>query len=849
MANLPLLLFPSPTSADRARRLGGGGKIHCPSLKEQGQRLSPVFEALQKAFDKRCVEIQQNAAGADPEQVLVIEIAGNIDKFRNAVNRIDGFEWLSEVEVDDIDADGNFYDEKKPAKLISGQLYLIMSNQQALRQLLSLWKKYKRGQTKFDRGLAKFKDMFKYLKDIRRWDVKDRLEETGIKKAWQEDMGHGFGDDFRRCEIELWFRKNKQKQQEAQKQVAKEVDNLGGRLLSSCVIKEISYHAMLVEIPAEKAQQLITNKNVGLVKCDQVMFFRPVGQMTTEKWPKDDDLSDDVAREKMMPSGDPTVAILDGLPMENHALLEERLIVDDPNNCAAAYQVSARKHGTAMSSLVVHGDLGQKAPALSRPVYVRPVMKPHKENEHIPDDMLVVDYIHRAVRRMFEGEDMITATAPTVKIINFSIGDKFRSFIRMLSPLARLLDWLSVEHNVLFIISTGNHTDEICTEIDRDTFSEYPKNWQEATIINVLYKDARNRRILSPAESINGITVGSLNNDYSSAIKLSSYVIDPIGCSMPSPVSAFGLGYRRSIKPDLVFSGGKVPLVERMDKKTATYKASNFSVKPGTQAATPSGNISQLDKTAFSRGTSNAAALVSRNAAICHDKLLEVMADIPNNEIERHLTPLLKTMLIHGCAWGETGDKLKEIIKSSRITDWRILKNMIAQWIGYGTPDFERVLSCTERRATLIGYGTLKPEEAHEFKLPLPPSISGKRGYRSLTVTLAYLSPTVPRSQKYRATDIWFELKNRNLLLSQPQAGADRHAVQRGTVQHQVFEGKGATSISAEDAILIKVNCRNDAAEGSTPVSYGLMTTLEVAEELDVAVYDEIRLRVEPIRV
>ena len=837
MANLPLLMFPRPTSADRARRYGSGGKIHCPSSEEQGQRLSPVLEAL-----------QINAEGSDPEQVLVLEIIESVDKFYKAVKRIDGFELLSELEIGDIEADENFYDEKKPDKPLRGQLYLIMYNQKALQRLLSMWKRYRSGQTKFDHGLAKFKDMFKYLKTIRRWDVEDRLEETGIKQAWQTDIEHGFGDDLRRCEIELWFRKNEQKQREAQEQVVRELDNLGGKVLTSCVIKEISYHAILVEMPAEKAQQLITNKNVGLVKCKQIMFFRPVGQIATEKWQKDDDISEGVAREEMMPSGDPTVAILDGMPMENHALLEERLIVDDPDNYAANYPINDRKHGTAMSSLVVHGDLGQEAPALSRPVYVRPVMKPHKENEHIPDNILIVDHIHRAVRRMFEGEGTTTATAPTIKIINFSIGDKYRPFIHMLSPLARLLDWLSVKHNVLFIISTGNYTDEICTGINRDTFSESPKNWQEAAVINTTYKNVRNRKILSPAECINGVTVGSLHRDYSSAVKLSSYVIDPIGKLSPSPFSAFGLGYRRSVKPDLIFDGGKATLVE--DKKPATYKVSNFSSRPGTQTAAPSKSIGELDKTSFSCGTSNAAALVSRNAAICYDKLLEVMADIPKNEIECHITPLLKAMLIHGCAWGETGNKLKEIIKSGQGVAGQQVKNMVTQWIGYGVPDFERVLSCTERRATLIGYGTLKPEEAHEFKLPLPPSISGKRGYRKLTVTLAYLSSTIPSSQKYRATDIWFELRNRKLLLSQSSPeDADHRAAQRGTVQHQVFEDRGATSIGNEDAITIKVNCRNDASESSTSVSYGLMTTLEVAEKLDVAVYEEIRLRVEPIRV
>ena len=33
-----------------------------------------------------------------------------------------------------------------------------------------------------------------------------------------------------------------------------------------------------------------------------------------------------------------------------------------------------------------------------------------------------------------------------------------------MSPLARLIDWLSVEYNVLFIVSAGNHASNILVD-------------------------------------------------------------------------------------------------------------------------------------------------------------------------------------------------------------------------------------------------------------------------------------------------------------------------------------------------------------------------------------------------
>ena len=147
----------------------------------------------------------------------------------------------------------------------------------------------------------------------------------------------------------------------------------------------------------------------------------------------------------------PIVALLDGLPLQNHALLAGRLLIDDPDGWEPAYAASARKHGTAMASLIVHGDLGHgEAPTRSR-IYVRPVLRPDANgDERTPDDVLLVDLIHRAVRRLFDGEGAQAAVAPTVRVINLSIGDEHRLFSRQISPWARLLDWLSWKYGVLF---------------------------------------------------------------------------------------------------------------------------------------------------------------------------------------------------------------------------------------------------------------------------------------------------------------------------------------------------------------------------------------------------------------
>ena len=138
----------------------------------------------------------------------------------------------------------------------------------------------------------------------------------------------------------------------------------------------------------------------------------------------------------------------------------------------------------------------------------------------------------------------------------------------------------------------------------------------------------------------------------------------------------------------------------------------------------------------------------------------------------------------------------------------------------------------------MLGFGQLGDEEAHLFTLPLPPSL----GARRLTVTLAWMSPVAATTQRYRAASLWFEVEGGSLAPNRQDA--DSKAVRRGTVQHEVFDGDRAIVIADDASLTVKVNCRRDAAKIQEPVAYGLVVSLEVAEGIDIAIYDEIRTRI-----
>ena len=867
MAERPLLLFPTPESASRSS-LGGGGRTKKQDPQQQWERLSPVFQQLHTAIEARRLEIEQSIAGVEPEQVLVIETVGSVDEFVKAVRRIKGLDWLGEIEIDDFEPDEAFLDSEQSSNSVAGRLYLIMTNQQALQQMISLWDNYRSNPDKrLPHGFGKFKDVFLQLNDIRRWGVQDRLTETGVIEIWKSQIELD-GSEVLPFEIELWYRDNDVSRVEGADYVKKLVEQQNGRILAQSVIHEISYHGILAELPAEAIQAIADVPETELVKCENIMFFRPTGQITAGDIPPIES-EETIEFDQVEPEiADPIVAILDGLPLSNHHLLSGRLSIDDPDDWANDYPAIERIHGTSVASLVVHGDLNQNARALSRPVYVRPIMKPTRwisspRPETVPQDCLVVDLVHRAVKRMFEGESDNIPVAPHIKIINLSIGDKNRQFNRSMSPLAKLLDWLSEKYRVLFIVSAGNHSTDISLNYDLNDHNSSQSDKFESAIIDALLQNSRHRKILSPAETVNGLSIGSTHQDYSKPVD-NDHRIDPFNKVLPSPVSAFGSGYRRSIKPDLVYFGGKQYYELRPNTNT-TISASQSQNAPGNSVAIPGSSAGQLDNIAYSRGTSNATALISREASFCYDTLREIFSlQAPQEDFERYEIPLIKAMLIHGCSWGEIGQNLKNIIEnshygekvkhriksnystSSAITNQLLnnYKTLLTNWIGYGYPQTNRVLECTAQRVTLIGYGELNDGEAHVFRLPIPTSFSEVQVYTRLTVTLAWLSPVLPKTQKYKTASLWFEVNN---TFFESRQDADWQTVKRGTVQHEIFESAVTNFFIHEDDERVKVNCRSDAGEIRNSIPYGIAVSLEVSEQIDIDIYSEIRARIRPL--
>ena len=157
---------------------------------------------------------------------------------------------------------------------------------------------------------------------------------------------------------------------------------------------------------------------------------------------------------------------------------------------------------------------------------------------------------------------------------------------------------------------------------------------------------------------------------------------------------------------------------------------------------------------------------------------------------------------------------------------------------------------------TVLGFGDLMNEEAHVYRMPLPPSLSSKDVKRRLTVTLAWMSDVAPQTQRYRKAKLWVEMLEGQRIADMRTDVADNYASRRGTLQHEVFESDMPFPFEDGDSLKIKVNCANDAGEIDMPVKYAIAVTLELGEGVDVdlhsdiQIYEEVRDRLRvPIRI
>jgi len=489
----PILKFDPPGSAKRAS--GSQSKIPQPAAYQrtrQTRQLGPIFDRLRQIVEQGedMLTLRDEPNALAPETLVVFETKGPLIVFAEACEDI-GLRILADDEVEFDDDDD---------VLTKGHYYLTMPDQRAIEELLRLWKLWS---DEDDLGQhAKWSKVFGCLHSLRRWGPKDRVTDEDAA-AIIEDAAT-YPQSNVRLEIELAFEPNDDTATSHRTEVIRSVEEAGGRVTSISRISEIAYDALLVDLENGAAVAIAQRADDSLARLVDVFSIRPQSVLNVSAAVETEpaELSSEAPA-----LGPPIAAILDAVPQQNHVLIGARVTVEDFLGLEGI-TVGPRVHGTAMASLVIHGDLAKNEPALSRRLVFLPIMysavnDPNFVDEAPPANRLIVDILVQAIRRLKVGDAGSPPVAPDVLIVNLSIGDAKRPFGSRISAFARAIDWLAASYGILFLVSAGNCRSLLIPNMDLATFASSSGEQRTRATLSGLNWAMHSRRLLPPSEAMN----------------------------------------------------------------------------------------------------------------------------------------------------------------------------------------------------------------------------------------------------------------------------------------------------------------------------------------------------------
>jgi hypothetical protein len=362
------------------------------------------------------------------------------------------------------------------------------------------------------------------------------------------------------------------------------------------------------------------------------------------------------------PEGYPVVVVVDS-GIDDGIKQLKPWIVGKQSNIPPTYTNS--KHGTFVAGLICWGDklnpgvkgIGDE-PCKVFDLHVMPNDDPdHGDTDSLEESQLLQDL-----------ETALQKHANEFKVWNISMGSNEVCSLDDFSSFAVELDRMQEQYNVSFVISAGNY--------NATPLMGYPRQGAEV----------QDGRITTPADSVLGITVGSVAHV--------GHRINGPKMGQPSGFSRHGAGPNYIIKPDLVHFGGTM--------------ARDGSDKHGIKSVEGGHVVENF-------GTSFSAPLVSR-----------VLANI-YHQITPAPTPVMaRALLTHHARHPATGGRVPDTEEN---------------YIGFGLPDpVKNTLECSRWSSTLVFEDTLRPGYYLEWDdFPYPDCLRRNgRYYGDIWMTVAF---------------------------------------------------------------------------------------------------------------
>ncbi|MCG7931791.1 MAG: S8 family serine peptidase [Candidatus Thiodiazotropha lotti] len=866
MTDKPILRFPEPTLS--SRRTGSPSfppPPRGPGKTVQGRRFQNTFDRLTAALDTKAPEVvlRSDPSGIAPERALVFVTAGNVQNFARAARDI-GLEVFAETELEDVDEFPEGFAPAGKAEALSRTLYATMPTLEVFERISTLWRAYQNDEAA-PTGAAPWWTAFNRLLEIRPWGPEDRLTENA--RAIIEDRLPFDESEAVSLEIEIWPTASNEKRANWREQTEQRIQTLGGRVVdrSSIVESGFIYEAILASLPPQAVRKMLDDPAdiEGLATLEGVHLILP--QTIGQAAPGDieGETLDHEPPHAFVADAPIRAALLDGTPVAGHGALDGGVVIEDVHDLVRLSSVDQRYHATAMASLILRGDLEADGNPLqdSRLVCV-PLLVDGAGGAWTPENRLFVDLVHSSLLQLVTGEEPL---APDVFVVNFSIGVTDMRFAGRMSALARLMDWWAAKEGMLFVISAGNIGDPLyISGITATAFEDSSEAEQRQVVRDTMKASAFGRTLLAPAEAMNGITVGAISKDLVDQNPFEQagvIALENVGDTVPQLTSALGLGLHRAIKPDFIEVGGRQEGRAFPSSDDTRLGPVEPSQRTGLVVAAPRGGARATQK---SRGTSPATALTTRAILQAAEALTGPDGPYEGQELPRKTLALLcRALAVNAARWPDNARDLYAVELACLGSHHHArAKEEVCRYFGYGSLTAELMQHSPERGVTMVGFGTIRKDQAKVFKMPMPESISGERVPRLMQVTIAWFSPVNPSRAQYRLASL--EAVSANAIdededkrwgLNLKSDGPDSKMVKRGSVwsKRMIHDTQKVPDFDSDMEIPICVQCRDASGGALSPdddIEFAVVVTLEVEADVKYDIHDEIdqkiRLRLYP---
>lgn len=399
------------------------------------------------------------------------------------------------------------------------------------------------------------------------------------------------------------------------------------------------------------------------------------------------------------------ILVIDSGILSNHPLLEKCVGAEivakanDSSELSDDFISDEIGHGTEVAGIALYGDI----------------------KRCIIEEKFTSDIWLFSAKVMFEDEDgyatfnekelvehqldysvrEIVSTYPNCRVINLSFGNEAYAMFgnRHQFNLASLLDELSKELNVIFVVSAGNY------DYAAENISENYPNY-------LLDEDTGKAKIIDPATSALAITVGSLYKEYIGLDLFckTDFFNDGYHYDYPSPRTRVGPGYQGMIKPDLVEYGGG-SYGEESDVVTLNYKwieeGRLFSLGFGTSLSAP--------------------------------KVAHLLASLMN-KYPSYSSNLIKALLISSARIPPSSERPTLLSTIDFYSTDQNSMNLLKIY-GFGKPSLEKSLFSEPNRVLLIRENSIKLNNFHIYEIYLPDDFSTNNGEKRIDVTFVYNPP------------------------------------------------------------------------------------------------------------